>query len=126
MKQKADPKGRTYTGADVLNLQIQFEKEGPDLQQLVEFLLARIAEHEHIASQLGTDPAMDFRLDKTPLDPWDRVLADCKSKRAIIQLCQATEARGVATDAWVVGSETLRLLALPYADHPDYDPAWVA
>lgn len=72
---------------------------------------------------------------------WDpeRVLAECEAKRRIIEIhydrgegrgcgrC-ATAAGGsdgfvwVEPDAWPC--DTLRVLAAPYSDHPDYDPEW--
>jgi hypothetical protein len=53
---------------------------------------------------------------------WDpaRVLAECEAKRRIVKFAEywlgATE--GMEAE-FVLGS-----LALPYADHPDYDEAW--
>lgn len=58
-----------------------------------------------------------------------RVLAECEAKRRIVDYREQEardtsmppmlrEARLSAFDA------TLRALALPYADHPDYDEAW--
>lgn len=95
---------------------------------LTDFLLARITEDEAaaraattgtLASSLSVWEAEDrpgvFEL---LIDP-TRVLTECEAKQGIV-------------DAWiggVLGSGTgpfhvLRLLALPYADHPDYDPEW--
>lgn len=56
-----------------------------------------------------------------------RVLAEVKAKRAL--LAQAAEMREVAsaTEAWSLNDYAdgiERNLAAPYADHPDYDPAW--
>lgn len=64
-----------------------------------------------------------------------RVLAECESKRRVVALhsrgheCPHSEDGGHA-DWYGEGDErwpdcqTLRLLALPYANHPDYDKAW--
>lgn len=50
-----------------------------------------------------------------------RVLAEVESKRKLIE--QHVGYYGGGDDEfWPV--QTLRLLALPYADHPDYDEAW--
>lgn len=52
-----------------------------------------------------------------------RVLADVDAKRRIIGTCQYwlhDNEHGVDPCA----AETLRLLALPYADHPDYREEW--
>jgi len=47
---------------------------------------------------------------------WDpaRVLAECEAKRRLIAL-------GEKDSYW---DDVLRLLALPYADHPDYRDEW--
>ncbi len=59
-----------------------------------------------------------------------RVFAECDAKRRIVERCERAvrwdrDANGappeaVADWAWT----TLELLALPFADHPDYDEAW--
>lgn len=96
--------------------------------ELADFLLARIAEDEAAVTE-GLKP--DF-MDNEPTyyssfgahrDDWGlwtfhvppaRVLAECDAKRRIItwDADQPVE-RGI-----------LALLALPYADHPDYDAEW--
>lgn len=62
-----------------------------------------------------------------------RVLAECEAKRRIVALhdgaheCSVYVRGEVDNCAWVERGDscsTLRLLALPYADHPDYDPSW--
>lgn len=83
---------------------------------------------------------------------WDpvRVLAECAAKRAIIELHDHDDRecfemhRGIYGPGWPEGSyavegnawahpslemqqgpcPTLRLLAAPYASHPDFDPSW--
>jgi len=86
-----------------------------DGMSIVEFLLARIAEDEEVA-QARHDPA--------------RVLAECEAKRRIVGLherrpdwpdCQECGDRDYQKP-WPCS--TLRLLALPYSDHPDYRPEW--
>lgn len=60
-----------------------------------------------------------------------RVLADVAAKRRIVDecayWCEKTES-GVdypaLADRFEVAMGVLRLLALPYADHPDYDEEW--
>jgi len=58
-----------------------------------------------------------------------RVFAECKAKRRIVEWAApvltnwpgaAAGARHVSDD----GLDVLRILALPYADHPDYDEEW--
>ena len=50
-----------------------------------------------------------------------RILADCDAKRRIVRACSAVTSENLAEFAeWNV----LRVLALPYASHPDYEPDW--
>ena len=83
---------------------------------LTEFLLARIAEDEAV-SPTGRRPS-------------PRDIAECEAKRRIVELAAKAEAWGEGTAgatagyAKVVASDTLRLLTLPYADHPDYREEW--
>jgi hypothetical protein len=64
---------------------------------------------------------------------WDpaRVLAECEAKRRIVELhsdhlhrqgdCETCDGGG----RYLVGDcPTIRALALPYADHPDYQEGW--
>ncbi|MGW1121081.1 DUF6221 family protein [Streptomyces tanashiensis] len=65
-----------------------------------------------------------------------RVLAEVEAKRRMIELHGCTEGHECSTldragnidhCTWVMEGEactTLRLLALPYADHPDYQDTW--
>ena len=65
---------------------------------------------------------------------WDpsRVLAECEAKRRIVdyrEQCErdrdeAAEARDLFAARLLAFDATLRALALPYADHPDYDETW--
>lgn len=91
---------------------------------LTEFLLARIAEARAVAASLpysrwGPDPA--------------RLLAEYEAKRRIIELVQQEQPasqghwEGHGSDEYWISDhapEILRLLALPYADHPDYREEW--
>lgn len=109
---------------------------------IVEFLLARIAEVEAMARAVVTEEPADnwpFDLDaKGPAafahivrhDP-ARVLARCEADRRIAG--EHHEYLGVCShcvdpsgehqrEAWPC--VTLRYLALPYADHPDYREEW--
>ncbi|MCB9376995.1 MAG: hypothetical protein H6515_14165 [Microthrixaceae bacterium] len=100
---------------------------------LTDFLLARIAEDEAAVqgARIADGPA--------------RVLAECEAKRRIVALVEPewTEDGRVAywepalmryrhardfpvldhsyIRAW---EDVLRVLALPHADHPDYDDGW--
>jgi hypothetical protein len=72
---------------------------------------------------------------------WDpaRVLAECDAKRRIIELFRETtegedgisddadflrQMDEIATGRWEALRSVIRLLALPYADHPDYREEW--
>ena len=116
---------------------------------LTEFLLARIAEDEAAAqnarnhSQMAHDYERDnygFLWVKTT-----RVLAECETKRLIVgQHPTSTEwdegINSCMTCQWDIDCDapkhdhqrgfgrfpcpTLRILALPYADHPDHQEDW--
>ena len=85
---------------------------------LVEFLLARIAEDEHFGTH-------DRHLSK-------RWAAECDAKRRIVDRYQVAALRlergqGDRAVEGIRANESrsaLKLLALPYSDHPDYDEAW--
>lgn len=108
-------------------------------QTLAEFLLARIAEDEAVdrdRNRLGNPPGVRS-------SAWEagtkRQLAECEAKRRIVELHPLVpsddhdRALGcencVQSFSWgpeVIGGpcDTLRALALPYADHPDYRDEW--
>jgi len=114
---------------------------------IVEFLLDRITEDEAVArgaldrvtrSWGGWEEFADFGVSAESSahvlrhHP-ERVLAECEAKRRIVELhagaheCSVYAKGEVDNCAWVESDDTcstLRLLALPYADHPDYDEAW--
>lgn len=90
---------------------------------LPDFLLARIAEDEAEAQKgalragVGTGPRY-------------RIVAECGARRRIVELHDGVLKRELAArDASALGADlmhgdVLRLLALPYADHPDYRQEW--
>ena len=101
---------------------------------LTEFLLARIAEDKARADDAWK--AVD-----NGAIVWDRihpdvraamwaparVLAECEAKRRIVNRWADSFGQWNATQADAARAQkdsTLRLLALPYADHPDYDEKW--
>jgi len=104
---------------------------------LTEFLTDRIAEDEAEAhvfdwAEPGEYEASDVEASGEYVTIYmapSRLLAECEAKRRIIEVhlsgdawcdhCSGGEHRG-NPDA----CPTLRLLALPYADHPDYDETW--
>lgn len=110
---------------------------------LTEFLLARITEDQRHAEALAVTMNTDTFTTPAALanvgaivNP-ARVLAECEAKRRIVRRSKAAE--GAMADPGRIpddGSYFIRMsnrdawrlaladLALPYADHPDYDEAW--
>ena len=94
---------------------------------LTEFLLARYAEDEAAARdalEQGSEPepepwlAVGWPSSEHPgpvvLVGPERFLAECEAKRRIIDAAEDLHSRRFILEA----------LALPYANHPDYDEAW--
>ena len=120
------------------------------MPNLTEFLLARIAEDEaaahHARGLLGMDAqwhtAEHLRergltiADARHVERWSsaRVLAECEAKRRIVELHDCvhecigdgnlTADPNLQDGAYGGPCDTLLLLALPYADHPDYRDEW--
>jgi len=118
---------------------------------ITEFLLARIAEDEAVAQETMRRAVADPYTDAAEVTLYSneaassgspivaatpaRILAECEAKRRIVELYMAAEVR---TDMdtflpegadWILGRRwgagyAARALAQPYADHPDFDPAW--
>lgn len=95
---------------------------------LTEFLLARIAEDEAIAAKANKGGDVE----DTPIFECGsqgrhvgmapvRVLAECEAKRRIVERCSAVDSAMPSTH---LAHGILAELALPYADHPDYDESW--
>lgn len=100
---------------------------------LKDFLLARIEEDAAAASYAAT---RDGDLSEHDMAGWwighyqhyprhnpQRVLDDCEVKRRIVWT-QPLEVLSANPQAWRLRDQILRLLALPYADHPDYRKEW--
>ena len=119
---------------------------------LTEFLLARIADEErlaHDAASEGTPHRTGWqwwtsKKDTTPdgevlgprgsieMSP-SRALAECEAKRRVVDRYLAQLARQVDPEESQLSADicaeeyadwVIPVLALPYADHPDYDEAW--
>lgn len=100
---------------------------------LTDFLMARIAEDEAVAATEAVlrdgDPYFDGEASafERSHDP-ARVLAECEAKRRIVSTMQSAINGGWQSQSReeieFVATRTLRLLALPYADHPDYREEW--
>jgi hypothetical protein len=121
----------------------------PDLEpDLDGFLLARIAEDQRLAAAAGQATGrQSWDGDVTAPrgagehvarhDP-ARVLAECAAKRRLVLACRdagpdlhllGARPAGLdfpvpPTDRHQLAALILALLALPYAAHPDYRPAW--
>lgn len=122
----------------------------PDLDpDLDGFLLARIAEDQRLAAGAAAatgQESWDGGPGELPRDVAEhvahhdpaRVLAECAAKRRLVLACRDTRPdlhllgarpQGLdfpvpPTDQHQLAALTLALLALPYAAHPDYRPAW--
>lgn len=105
---------------------------------LTEFLLARIAEDEEDARVLVNEgalsgfhasdfsgPARDEEYSALNIGA-GRVLAECKAKRQIVERYAALKPIPVDLAEGIRGGleYAVKVLALPYAGHPDYDEAW--
>ena len=110
------------------------------MSDLADFILARIAEEETAARDLlrhaqEMEPALRHVKWLGGLvrggHSWSdvrsmaaRVLAECESKRRIIRLCGVDPHEPGALLLRVHTDAIVRLLALPYADHSDFDEMW--
>lgn len=114
---------------------------------LADFLLARIADDEVAADLERWHQLPDYLQGRGEWEirPWEasesfgldipdaRIAAECEAKRRIVELHHRS---GVSCPRCSLGDEdgevvyevdpcgTLKLLALPYGDHPDYRDEW--
>jgi len=107
------------------------------LTEFLEFLEARFGEDEAVAQASRPDEHLNHRDDaKLVLRQLGvytgivvtsgRVLAECAAKRAILELHRPIQDGVGCMNCGTYYEEpcdTLRALALPYAEHPDYDKA---
>ncbi len=105
---------------------------------LAEFLLARIAEDEREWWHRATCHLIDVGEDAgwCDCDGESRTKAECEAKRRIVDLAGRDDVRPTwfsaepfYPESFVAGYQdalipVLKLLALPYADHPDYRDEW--
>jgi hypothetical protein len=109
---------------------------------LAQFLLARIAEDEAANDELVRAEVARCRADGMPSltedevraywagQPWwERRVAECDAKRRIVDAWVAADHAAGSYPGTMAGIEqgldaALQFLALPYADHPDYDEKW--
>ena len=100
---------------------------------IVEFLSDRISEDEAVARTLLGDRTV------TKSGAWyeQRLLLECEAKRRLIRIVESARQAALAamvSDAeqgtgWIPESlewmeQSLKTLALPYYDHPDFDQDW--
>lgn len=104
---------------------------------LTEFLLARYAEDEAVARRFHPDESLHVHFagdaEPTALYTAARVLAECEAKRRIVEhhevwhghceVCAEEEVWGERS-SMTAPCPTLRLLALPYADHREFREEW--
>lgn len=93
------------------------------MSDLAAFVLARVAETESEAQE-----AVEYEDNVWETAGWlppSRVLAECEAKRRIVTdygLYEQPPRRNLS----LFGERILRIMARPYSDHPDFDPAWGA
>src|SRR5690348_3082293 len=91
---------------------------------LTVFLFNRIAEDEAaIRDATDSRPIFAGFLAESLGDvaSTQRLLAECQAKRQIIRACSVTSSPEVTEFAeW----DVLRVLTVPYSDHPDYHAEW--
>ena len=105
----------------------------PKSLTLTEFLLARIAEDRRTATEAQwamqnqwypAEPDADDR----HVARWSpvRVMAECEAKRRIVERLLFVQEGDTTEHAWHEQGlfEAVGFLALPYADHPDYQQEW--
>ena len=92
---------------------------------LVKFLLARIAEDESVARDAAESEIHTVEHEMQERWSPERVLAECEAKRRIVkESAYELNRRPPSPRAATAARVTLLLLALPYADHPDYQQEW--
>jgi hypothetical protein len=109
-----------------------------EVNELAEFLLARIAEESALAQAADDDAhRLGPITEELRADPGDhrvlhmflwspaRVLADCEARRRIVEdyLAQLNSHQS-GWDARTPRDLAVRALALPYAGHPDHRAEW--
>lgn len=98
------------------------------MSDLVRWLRAQLDDDERLANEAGNFCWHDCDADSHEHhERWDpaRVLREVEAKRRIIDMYDTAAGEGFVGQLYRNSAEpTLRLLALPYADRPDYDEAW--
>jgi hypothetical protein len=97
------------------------------VNDITTFLLQRIAEDEAVIPESLRKDRIDnfitWDMDRLTADVGaTRWLADCEAKRRIVD--DLGNYRQPHDPDWTTAQVVLKLLALPYADHPDYREEW--
>lgn len=103
---------------------------------ITEFLEARLDERERelrrLVESISKAAGVAFAVEGGTVE-WsvERELADITAKRAVVALHRSNTEGDMCTMCTETGPEaqgwpcdTMHFLAQPYADHPDFDPAW--
>lgn len=90
------------------------------MADLAEFLLERISEDEGAAGKRHAVPCGIGGWDGCNCGVPERVLAECEAKRRIVESIASLYPKGAPVPPHL----HMKFLALPYADHPDFDPSW--
>ncbi|MEO5780035.1 DUF6221 family protein [Arthrobacter oryzae] len=99
---------------------------------VVEFIAARLSEDEAAALRLLSDPLVSESAQ------WyeRRLLRECEAKRRLLGIIESARQAGLAIllsstddDPWLPElinwtTQSLHALAVPYADHPEFQTAW--
>lgn len=115
------------SGVDLVTfINARLDEMAEDARQLTEALAGSIPSSAPFALAVGmtVSDAIAQRynlMSRYRMDP-QSVLADVAAKRRIVDLC----AHNLEFEdyGWSVAEPVLKLLAAPFAQHPDYDPAW--
>ncbi|MCR1785318.1 hypothetical protein KVF89_22450 [Nocardioides carbamazepini] len=103
------------------------------MDELVAFCLARISEDEEAArSHRAWDRTTREWVSVDDIPEWPtiagRVLAECETKRGLIEWAQGIEDLCALGDPAAPpqphGEQVIRILAETWADHDDYNPTW--
>lgn len=102
---------------------------------IVDFLSERLNEDEAAARKLLSDRSV------SEAGKWyeRRLLLECESKRRLLSIVESARQTALATmvrsafgdnPQWIPESiewttKSLNALALPYSDHPDFEPEWL-
>lgn len=99
------------------------------MTDIIDFLRARLDERNEVADQIHLALcSYILATEDMPVPEWcdcgqpTFVRADVQAKRRLLDLWQMHDDNGECCDQ----NQAKALLAVPYADHPDYDPTWTS